>query len=64
MHSCIVAEQSLHRDALYREACAIRGITYSNGSCDITLETPQIKVPILPCNFLPVQSRSYSGKET
>ncbi len=47
-----------------QEACAIRKDFLGNRSCDISITPSKLDIPMVPCNFIPIQPRLYSGKVT
>jgi hypothetical protein len=42
------------------EACAIRKGFLGNRSCDINVTPSKLNIPMVPCNFIPIQPRLYS----
>jgi len=45
------------------EVCAVQKISRAaNWTCDVTATPPKLHVPMLPCNFIPVHARLYTGK--
>ena len=43
------------------EACAVNGDELINKQCDVNLEASSLDIPVLPCNFVPIQPQFYNG---
>jgi len=41
------------------ELCSV--LRTDRWQCDITLSPPLLNIPILPCNFIPIDAQLYSG---
>jgi hypothetical protein len=54
------AEQQRLIQNYINEACAIRRHFLGNRSCDINLESTALEVPMMPCNFVPIQPQLYT----
>jgi len=45
--------------ASYRaELCSVMKTRWG---CDVTLEPPLLNIPVVPCNFIPINAQLYSG---
>ena len=44
------------------EACVLRRGILDEDVCGLNDTAPQLDIPIVPCNFVPVQPNYYSGK--
>ena len=45
-----------------REACAVQRQLASNWTCDVAATPPRLEIPMLPCNFIPIQPQLYTSK--
>ena len=61
----VVSEQRWLVDNYIRETCAFHQlhIPTSGRNCDIKVPLQNLDVPMLPCNFLPIEPRLYIGNE-
>ena len=44
------------------EACTVKKSILGNRPCDVTMEPMQLEIPVLPCNFIPIQPQLYTGR--
>ena len=44
------------------EACAVKRELIGNRTCDVHVTPAKLEIPMVPCNFIPVQPRLYKGK--
>ena len=44
-----------------KEACGLRAALYVNRTCDVNVEADKLHIPIVPCNFVPIQPHDYTG---
>ena len=59
----LLAEQERIVQNYIGEACAVKQSFASVHSCDINLSTPKLDIPMVPCNFIPIQPQLYTGKD-
>ena len=45
-----------------KESCAIRSGILGNKTCSSGISALSLEVPMVPCNFIPLQSQIYRGK--
>ena len=60
---CIsIVEQSRLANNYMKEACSLHAALHGNRTCDIQIEPTKLHIPIVPCNFVPIQPQYYTGK--
>lgn len=61
MKWCWVAEQDRLVENYINEACSIKRHFLGNRTCDIRISPSRLEVPMVPCNFIPIQPQLYDG---
>ena len=56
------SEQDRLVENFITEACAVKKELLGNKSCDIHVTPAKLEIPMVPCNFIPVQPRLYKGE--
>ena len=57
------AEQKRLADNYIAEGCVIRKGIVGNRTCDISVNPAQLDISMVPCNFIPIQPKLYTGMQ-
>lgn len=58
----LVPEQRRLVDRYTAELCAVMDSEQTRWGCDVILDTRLLNIPIVPCNFIPIEAQLYLGR--
>jgi len=56
----VSVEQKRLMDAYGAELCSVMKTRWD---CEVTLTPPLLNIPVLPCNFIPIDAQLYTGQQ-
>ena len=59
---CFIEQRRLVHNYV-TEACSVNEDVLINKQCDVNLEVSSLDIPVLPCNFVPIQPQFYTGSK-